>query len=124
MDHFRGSSYSPKLANDENEKPSSPTGKPPADQKAKRNIMAEKFQANFKPSLCQYSYTPKPFFFYGSLTDPLRLQEVLQLPTPPVLKPATEKSYKIMLWGQYPALVDGSNNSYVDGRAYVVETEQ
>jgi hypothetical protein len=29
-----------------------------------------------------------------------------------------------MLWGQYPALVDGPNDSYVDGRAYVVETEQ
>ncbi len=29
-----------------------------------------------------------------------------------------------MLWGQYPALVDGPNNSYVDGMAYVVETEQ
>jgi gamma-glutamylcyclotransferase (GGCT)/AIG2-like uncharacterized protein YtfP len=29
-----------------------------------------------------------------------------------------------MLWGQYPALVDGPTNSYVDGMAYVVETEQ
>ena len=29
-----------------------------------------------------------------------------------------------MLGGQYPALVDGPNNSYVDGTAYVVETEQ
>jgi len=29
-----------------------------------------------------------------------------------------------MLWGQYPALVDGPNDSYVDGIAYVVETEQ
>jgi hypothetical protein len=27
-----------------------------------------------------------------------------------------------MLWGQYPALVDGPNDSYVDGMAYVVET--
>lgn len=29
-----------------------------------------------------------------------------------------------MLWGQYPALVDGPNNSYVDGMAYFVETEK
>jgi hypothetical protein len=126
MDSFSGSSSAAKVVSDENKKPeySSPTGKPPSDQKAKRNIMLEKFQAYVKPSLDQYAYIPKPFFFYGSLTDPLRLQEVLQLPTPPVLKPARVQSYKIMLWGQYPALVDGSNNSYVDGMAYVVETEQ
>lgn len=29
-----------------------------------------------------------------------------------------------MLWGQYPALVDGPSDSYIDGMAYVVETEQ
>jgi hypothetical protein len=86
--------------------------------------MLEKFQANVKPSLGQYTYIPKPFFCYGSLMDPLRLQEVLQLPALPALKPARVKSYKIMLWGQYPALVDGRNNSYVDGIAYVVETEK
>jgi gamma-glutamylcyclotransferase (GGCT)/AIG2-like uncharacterized protein YtfP len=86
--------------------------------------MLEKFQANVIPSLGQYTYIPKPFFFYGSLMDPLRLQEVLQLPAPPVLKPARVTSYKIMLWGQYPALVDGPTNSYVDGIAYFVETEQ
>jgi hypothetical protein len=55
--------------------------------------------------------------------DPLPLQEVLQLSAPLVLKPARVKSYKIMLWGQYPALVDGPNNGYVGGIAYVVETE-
>jgi hypothetical protein len=87
-------------------------------------IMLEKFQANVNPSLNQYGYIPKPFFFYGSLTDPLRLQEILQLPAPPVLKPARVKSWKIMLWGQYPALADGPNDSYVDGMAYVIDTEQ
>lgn len=29
-----------------------------------------------------------------------------------------------MLWGQYPALVDGATNSYVHGMVYIVETEQ
>ena len=67
---------------------------------------------------------PKLFFFYGSLMDPLRLQDVLQLPELPVLKPARVKSYKIMLWGQYPALVGGPNNCYAEGIAYLVETEQ
>jgi gamma-glutamylcyclotransferase (GGCT)/AIG2-like uncharacterized protein YtfP len=126
MDSFSGSSSAAKIVNDENKKQkySPPTGKPPSDQKANRNIMLEKFQANVKPSLGQYTYIPKPFFFYGSLMDPLRLQEVLQLPARPILKPARVKSYKIMLWGQYPALVDGPNNSCVDGMAYVVETEK
>jgi hypothetical protein len=126
MDSFTGSSSAAKTVDDENKKPeySPPTGKPPADQKVNRNIMLEKFQANVKPSLGQYTYIPKPFFFYGSLMDPLQLQEVLQLPAPPVLKPARVKSYKIMLWGQYPALVNGLNNSYVDGMSYVVETEK
>jgi hypothetical protein len=126
MESVSGSPSARKGVNDENNKPeySLPTSKPPSDQKANSNIMLEKFQANVKPSLGQYVYIPKPFFFYGSLMDPLRLQEVLQLPAPPLLKLARVKSYKIMLWGQYPALVDGPNNSYVDGIAYVVETEQ
>lgn len=29
-----------------------------------------------------------------------------------------------MLWGQYPALVDGPLDSYVDGMTCVIETEQ
>jgi hypothetical protein len=58
---------------------------------------------------------PKPFFFYSTLTDPLLLQEVLQLSTPPILKPARVKSYKIMLWGQYPAMVDGPRNRWRGG---------
>ncbi|TAQ88340.1 hypothetical protein B7494_g3354 [Chlorociboria aeruginascens] len=71
-----------------------------------------------------HAYISKPFFFYGTLTDPLRLQDVLQLPTPRVLKPARVTSLKIMLWGQYPALVNGPHNSYVDGVAYLVETKE
>jgi gamma-glutamylcyclotransferase (GGCT)/AIG2-like uncharacterized protein YtfP len=63
-------------------------------------------------------------FFYGTLTDPLKLQGILLLPNPPVLKPARVRSYKIMLWGQYPALVDGPLDSYVDGMTCVIETKQ
>ncbi|KAH8816967.1 hypothetical protein F5884DRAFT_853398 [Xylogone sp. PMI_703] len=77
---------------------------------------------DIKP-LAPYTYIPKHFFFYGSLMDPLRLQEVLQLPEPPVLKTAKVQSYKIKLWGQYPALVYGSPNNFVDGMAFYVETE-
>lgn len=126
MDSFSKSSSAAKIVNDENQKPkcSPPTSKFPPGQKADRNIILKKFQASVKPSLDQYAYVPKPFFFYGILMDPLRLQEVLQLSATPVLKPAEVNSYKIMLWGQYPALIDGPINSCVSGMGYVVETEE
>ena len=61
MGSFSGSSSATKVVNDENKMPeySLPTGKPPSDQKASRNIMLEKFQANVKPSLGRYAYIPK-----------------------------------------------------------------
>lgn len=54
----------------------------------------------------------------------MKLQEILQLPNPPALKPARVRSYKIMLWGQYPVLVDGPLDSYVNGMTCVIETEE
>jgi hypothetical protein len=102
----------------------SSTGKSTSKQKGRCNIMLEKFRADVEPSRPPYTYTPMPFFFYGSLTDPLRLQEILQLPEPPVLKTASVQCYRIMLWGQYPALVHGPINNHVDGMAFVVETEE
>ncbi|KFX92792.1 hypothetical protein O988_07122 [Pseudogymnoascus sp. VKM F-3808] len=117
MEGSRGSSSTSKVDNDEKKGLGyvSPTGKPPPKQKVRRNIMLEKFRADVEPSLPPYTYTPIPFFFYGTLTDPLRLQEVLQLSAPPVFKPARVRCYKIMLWGQYPVLVHGPMNNYVDG---------
>ncbi|KFY88451.1 hypothetical protein V500_06339 [Pseudogymnoascus sp. VKM F-4518 (FW-2643)] len=90
MDSFGGSASAAKAAEDEKERPEYAlnTGKPPSKQKGRRNIMLEKFRADIEPSLPPYTYTPMLFFFYGSLTDPLRLQDVLRLPAPPVLKPA------------------------------------
>lgn len=126
MDSFGGSSSVAKTAEDETARPEfgSNTGKTPSKQKDRRNIMLEKFRADVEPSLPPYTYTPMPFFFYGSLTDPLRLQEVLRLAALPVFQPASVQCYKIMLWGQYPALVRGQINNHVDGMAFVVETEE
>ncbi|OBT61602.1 hypothetical protein VE03_08875 [Pseudogymnoascus sp. 23342-1-I1] len=126
MDNPSRSSSAAAEINNENKKPelSSPTNKPPSKQKGRRNVMLEKFKADIEPSLAPYTYMPKPFFLYGSLTDPLRLQEVLQLPEPPVLKPASVQTYKIMLWGQYPALVNGPTDNHVDGMSFQVETEE
>ncbi|ELR09485.1 hypothetical protein VC83_00597 [Pseudogymnoascus destructans] len=106
MDGFGASSSASKAVEDENEGPeyASNTGKPPSKQKGRRNIMLEKFRADVEPSLASYTHMQKPFFFYG-----------FRLPEPPVLEPASVQGYKIMLWGQYPALVNGPIDNHVDG---------
>ncbi|KAE9377159.1 hypothetical protein N431DRAFT_480264 [Stipitochalara longipes BDJ] len=129
MDRSKGSSSAPGIANIRKEKRenSLSPSKPPSQPKGKRNIMLErfqKFQTDDNPSLAQYTYEPKPLFFYGTLADPLQLQEVFQLPAPPVFIPARASSYKVMLWGQYPALVNGTPDNFVDGMAFAVEAQQ
>jgi hypothetical protein len=131
MDNSAGSPSSLKEVDNENKmsKQPPPTGKPPSNPHAKRNYMGEKFkqvhEGKVELKVVKAAYVPKPFFFYGSLTDPLLLQEVLQISEPPVLTPAHVVAYKIMLWGQYPALVpQPSEKSIVDGMAYLIETEE
>ena len=95
-----------------------------SEQKATRGTMHENSQTDIQVQNDQPPHPPKVYFFYGSLTDSLQLQEVLRLPALPALKPARVTPYKIKLWGQYPALGNGPANSFVDGKAYLVETEQ
>lgn len=97
-----------KAVKDQNGRPESASNsvKPSSKQKERRNVMLKKFRAGVEPSLPPYSYMLKLLFFCCSLTDPLRIQEVLRLLAPPVLKHASVQGYKIMLWGQYHALVD------------------
>lgn len=107
-------STAPKAINTDtlNPEPSSPTHKP---------------QPPAQLSLSTYStytYKPTPFFFYGSLADPLLLKSVLQSATPPISRPARVQFYKIKLWGQYPALVSGPPDSYVDGMICIIETAE
>ena len=47
-----------------------------------------------------------PYFFYGTLTDPSMIRDILELETEPELRPARIVGYKCDLWGQYPALLD------------------
>lgn len=50
--------------------------------------------------------TPKFYmFFYGTLMDPSTLQWVVELPSPPVLRPATVTGFAVKMWGVYPVLV-------------------
>jgi gamma-glutamylcyclotransferase (GGCT)/AIG2-like uncharacterized protein YtfP len=62
------------------------------------------------------------YFFYGSLMDSQMLEKVLQLGSRPELWPAKIIGYKCMLWGQYPALLDGDPGEAVYGMAYEVQS--
>ncbi|SMR56275.1 unnamed protein product [Zymoseptoria tritici ST99CH_3D1] len=64
-----------------------------------------------------------PYFFYGTLQDPGILSEVLRLDDKPALKPARVVGYAVKLWGQYPALVDGSPEEMVEGAVFEVANE-
>jgi gamma-glutamylcyclotransferase (GGCT)/AIG2-like uncharacterized protein YtfP len=74
----------------------------------------------WSPKSIEQPLTPKKgfYFFYGSLMDPSTLQAVLQSQERPVLQPAKIIGYKIMLWGQYPVLVDGKPGTVVKGMGY------
>ena len=63
-------------------------------------------------------------FFYGTLTIPHVLQEVLALSAIPTLIPASIHSYTIKLWGPYPALVPSNSVSRVGGMVFKVETRK
>lgn len=78
------------------------------------------------------------YFFYGTLSDPALLAEILGLDEEPILRPAYVEGFECKLWGQYPALVSsgsgsgsaldsssgsGSNpGSVVEGAAYHVQS--
>ena len=61
------------------------------------------------------------YFFYGTLTDPSMICEILGLETEPELRPALLVGYVCKLWGQYPALLDAPD-SVVEGAVYHVKT--
>ncbi|KAL4912111.1 hypothetical protein BDW62DRAFT_195400 [Aspergillus aurantiobrunneus] len=64
-----------------------------------------------------------PYFFYGTLSDPALLRDVLGLESEPQLRPASVMGYKCKLWGQYPALLDAPG-LVVHGAVYHVQTKK
>ncbi|KIA75901.1 hypothetical protein HK57_00306 [Aspergillus ustus] len=64
-----------------------------------------------------------PYFFYGTLSDPAMLRDVLGLETKPQLRPATLIGYECKLWGQYPAILDALEK-VVHGAVWHVETKE
>ncbi|RGP71731.1 hypothetical protein FLONG3_7035 [Fusarium longipes] len=63
-----------------------------------------------------------PYFVYGTLMDPGMLADVLGLEHQPELRPAKIEGYSCKLWGQYPAMQDGSRGVQVSGKVYRVES--
>ncbi|RAL15446.1 gamma-glutamylcyclotransferase family protein [Aspergillus homomorphus CBS 101889] len=63
------------------------------------------------------------YFFYGTLTDPAMVAEILGLDEQPKLRPAYIMGYKCKMWGQYPAILD-EPGSAVKGAVYHVRTTQ
>lgn len=64
------------------------------------------------------------YFFYGTLTDPTILAEVIigSRDEPFKLRPARIDGYETMLWGPHPALVEGKPDNTVRGAALSIET--
>ncbi|EAQ88727.1 hypothetical protein CHGG_05346 [Chaetomium globosum CBS 148.51] len=68
-----------------------------------------------------YVYEPIYYFFYGTLTSPHILKEVLGLKADPVLRSAKIVGYGLTNWGQYKALID-KPGAVVTGYAYKVQS--
>jgi gamma-glutamylcyclotransferase (GGCT)/AIG2-like uncharacterized protein YtfP len=75
------------------------------------------------PNVDYNAFRRELYFFYGSLMDPSTLAHVLKLRDRPQLLPSKIIGYSCMLWGQYPALLDGLPGAVVYGMAYEVQTQ-
>lgn len=106
---------------------------PPKNSKLKESRFVQKlrsappgyfYQAPDPPPFTDLFAAPTgPYFFYGTLSDPSMLREILGLQSEPKLRPAFILGYKCKLWGQYPALLD-CPGSTVEGMAYKVQTTE
>ena len=70
------------------------------------------------------SWKPVPYFFYGTLMDGGQLTSVLDLTSPPILRPAFIVGYSIKMWGPFPTLVEGPPGNIINGMAYEVQSEE
>ena len=52
------------------------------------------------------------------------LTQVLQLKSPPILRPGFIVGYSIKMWGPYPTLVKGPTGNVVNGLVYEVQWEK
>ncbi|GFF58622.1 conserved hypothetical protein [Aspergillus udagawae] len=97
--------------------PSPPLLPPPLNPYSKISPYAPKQT----PAVDLFAAPSGPYFFYGTLTDPLMIGEILELDKEPKLRPAYIMGYECKMWGQYPALLN-CPGSVVEGAAYHVHT--
>ena len=65
------------------------------------------------------------YFFYGTLNEPQTLSRILDKPVlQSILHAAYVVGYSVEMWGQYKALVTGSQGNIVEGVAYEVQSEE
>ncbi|RFU24009.1 hypothetical protein B7463_g12329, partial [Scytalidium lignicola] len=97
------------------------------------SLMARKFLDERLPDAIAHHRQEHPrhlsfcgefYFFYGSLMDPETLRRVLKLQELPRLFPSKILGYHCMLWGEYPALIDGMLNEPVYGMAFEVQSPE
>jgi gamma-glutamylcyclotransferase (GGCT)/AIG2-like uncharacterized protein YtfP len=69
-----------------------------------------------------YAFRKQHYFFYGTLMDPATLARVLNLRDHPILLSAKIIGYRCMLWGRYPALLDGPLGAPVHGMAFEIQS--
>ncbi|KAF2471041.1 uncharacterized protein BDR25DRAFT_224347 [Lindgomyces ingoldianus] len=67
-------------------------------------------------------FTPCHMFFYGSLMDPKTLKNILELPSTPVLQPASVTDFATKMFGIYPTLYP-KKDSKVTGMVWEVTLE-
>ncbi|KAK7750655.1 hypothetical protein SLS62_007355 [Diatrype stigma] len=65
---------------------------------------------------------PLYFFFYGSLQDTSQLRSVCDLESTPLLRRAFIRSWRVMMWGPFPALVPGAPDDVVHGMVWRCDT--
>ena len=91
----------------------------PLDRRSEMSPMARKFLKSGgrawqpDPNYDYKAFRKEQYFFYGSLMDPATLAKVLGLKYRPELHPAHIIGYHCMLWGPYPALLDGPPDNIV-----------
>lgn len=69
-------------------------------------------------------YEPSYYFFYGTLTKPNILKEIIGLPEEPIFRPAKIVGYSLTWWGQYRALIGGPQGNVIDGLVFLVPTKE
>ncbi|KAJ9604859.1 hypothetical protein H2200_010974 [Cladophialophora chaetospira] len=79
--------------------------------------------ANHVTSPAQNEY-PVWYFFYGTLMDPADLSRQISLDDEPALIDAHVEGGRLRAWGPYKAIVNGESFDKVQGKAFLVQSQE